>query len=78
MHGYIIDDQKLYICSKSPICSGTKLEEGKFIKPKSGEEELIDCHKCESKMELNLVDSENTSAANQIHTATRQLMKTVH
>ena len=55
MHGYIIDDnKKLYICSKSPICSGTKLEEGKFIKPKSGEEELIDCHKCESKMELKL------------------------
>ena len=27
MHGYIIDDhRKLYICSKSPICSGTKLK----------------------------------------------------
>ena len=77
MHGYIIDDnRKLYICSKSPICSGTKLEEGKFIKPKSGEEELIDCHKCESKMELKLGRfGKYFSCQSDSCTATRQLMK---
>ena len=77
MDGYVIDEtRKLQICASSPICSGTKLVTGDFIKPKNGEEELIDCHKCESKMELKLgrfgkyfaCQSENCKA-------TRQLMK---
>ena len=41
--------RKLHICANSPICSGTKLEEGEFIKPKNDEEDLIDCHKCSGK-----------------------------
>ena len=36
---------------------------------------MIDCHKCESKMELKLVDSENTSRQSDSCTATRQLME---
>ncbi len=75
MDGYIIDEKrKLHICSSSPICSGTKLEEGNFIKPKNGEEELIDCHKCEAKMELKLGRFGKYFAC-QSCTATRQLMK---
>ena len=55
MDGYIIDNnRKLEICSNSPICSGTKLVEGEFIKPKNEDEEFIDCHKCDNKMELKL------------------------
>tara|TARA_B100000287_G_scaffold322120_1_gene306041 strand:- start:226 stop:1218 length:993 start_codon:yes stop_codon:yes gene_type:complete len=55
MDGFIIDEnKKLNICSNSPICSGTKFEKGEFIKPKNGDEELIDCHKCDAKMELKL------------------------
>ena len=75
MDGYIIDEtRKLHICSSSPICSGTKLEEGNFIKPKNGEEELIDCHKCDAKMELKLGRFGKYFAC-QSCTATRQLMK---
>ncbi len=75
MDGYIIDEKrKLHICSSSPICSGTKLEEGNFIKPKNGEEELIDCHKCDSQMELKLGRFGKYFAC-QSCTATRQLMK---
>ena len=75
MDGYIIDEtRKLHICSSSPICLGTKLEEGNFIKPKNGEEELIDCHKCDAKMELKLGRFGKYFAC-QSCTATRQLMK---
>jgi DNA topoisomerase-1 len=75
MDGYIIDEKrKLHICSSSPICSGTKLEEGNFIKPKNGEEELIDCHKCDAQMELKLGRFGKYFAC-QSCTATRQLMK---
>ena len=75
MDGYIIDEsRKLHICSSSPICSGTKLEEGNFIKPKNGEEELIDCHKCDAKMELKLGRFGKYFAC-QSCAATRQLMK---
>ena len=77
MDGYVIDEtRKLQICSSSPICSGTKLEEGNFIKPKNGEEELIDCHKCSSQMELKLGRfGKYFSCQSEACTATRQLMK---
>ena len=77
MDGYIIDEtRKLLICSSSPICTGTKLEEGNFIKPKNGEEELIDCHKCESQMELKLGRfGKYFSCQSEECPATRQLMK---
>ena len=77
MDGYIIDEtKKLLICANSPICSGTKFEIGNFIKPKNGEEELIDCHKCDSKMELKLGRfGKYFSCQSESCTATRQLMK---
>ena len=77
MDGFIIDDErKLHICSRSPICKGTKLEEGNFIKPKNADEELIDCHKCDSKMELKLGRfGKYFSCQSESCTATRQLMK---
>ena len=75
MDGFIIDEnRKLHICSSSPICPGTKLEEGNFIKPKNGEEELIDCHKCDAKMELKIGRFGKYFAC-QSCTATRQIMK---
>jgi len=75
MDGYIIDEtRKLHICSKSPNCTGSKLELGNFIKPKNDEEELIDCHKCDAKMEFKLGRFGKYYAC-QSCTATRQLTK---
>ena len=77
MDGYIIDNnRKLEICSNSPICSGTKLVEGEFIKPKNEDEEFIDCHKCDNKMELKLGRfGKYFACQSDSCTATRQLMK---
>ena len=75
MSGRIIDEKrKLHVCSKSPICSGTELEVGDFIKPKGDEVELIDCHKCDAQMELKLGRFGKYYDC-QSCTATRQLMK---
>ena len=77
MDGFIIDEKsKLDICSNSPICSGTKLEHGEFIKPKNEDEEFIDCHKCDSQMELKLGRfGKYFACQNESCPATRQLLK---
>lgn len=77
MDGFIIDEKtKLDICSNSPICPGTKLKHGEFIKPKNEDEELIDCHKCDSQMELKLGRfGKYFACRNESCPATRQLLK---
>ena len=77
MDGFIIDEKrKLQICGNSPICSGTKLEIGEFIKPKNEDEEFIDCHKCSGQMELKLGRFGKYFACQESDCdATRQLMK---
>ena len=77
MDGFIIDEKtKLDICSNSPICSGTKLKHGEFIKPKNEDEELIDCHKCSSQMELKLGRfGKYFACQSESCSATRQLLK---
>ena len=77
MDGFIIDEKrKLQICANSPICSGTKLEIGEFIKPKNEDEEFIDCHKCSGQMELKLGRFGKYFACQESDCdATRQLMK---
>jgi len=76
MDGFIIDEnRKLHICSNSPICSGTKFEKGQFIKPKNGDEELIDCHKCDAKMEMKLGRFGKYFSCQDECGATRQIMK---
>ena len=77
MRGFIIDEKtKLQICSNSPICKGTKLEKGEFIKPKNEDEKLIDCHKCSGQMELKLGRFGKYFACQEsVCDATRQLMK---
>ena len=76
MDGFIIDEnKKLHICSNSPICPGTKFEKGQFIKPKNGDEELIDCHKCDAKMEMKLGRFGKYFSCQDECGATRQIMK---
>ena len=77
MDSYIIDENnKIDICSNSPICPGTKHHVGEFIKPKNTDEELIDCHKCSSKMEMKLGRfGKYYSCQNDECPATRQLLK---
>ena len=71
----IIDSKrKLEICSNSPICPGTLLVEGEFIKPKNDDEEFIDCHKCDGQMELKLGRFGKYFACQKCD-ATRQIMK---
>ncbi len=77
MDGFIIDEtRKLDICSNSPICVGTKLKIGEFIKPKNEDEEFIDCHKCDAKMELKLGRfGKYFACQSEACNATRQLLK---
>ena len=76
MDAFIIDEnKKLHICSNSPICPSTKFEKGQFIKPKNGDEELIDCHKCDAKMEMKLGRFGKYFSCQDECGATRQIMK---